>query len=98
MLTAYLQEQEHNSKAKVDLPMTDLIKNLLVDDWENITKMQLLVPLPVEYPVEAILEEWKAEEMTKRGPLSQEITFLEEVIAGLKEYFTAFCGHSLLFK
>jgi len=41
---------------KLNVP--ELLKQQLVDDWENITKNCQVVPLPREPTVEQVLEEW----------------------------------------
>lgn len=78
--------------------MPDHIKAILVDDWENVTKSQLLVPLPAEKPVEVILNDYLAYEKPRRMEGSPQMDILEEVIAGLKEYFERCLGRILLYR
>ena len=78
--------------------MPDRLKSLLVDDWENITKNLQIVKLPVEFPASAILDMYQGQEMPKRIPGSAEADILEEVIAGVKEYFNKALGRILLYR
>ena len=78
--------------------MPDHIKAILVDDWENVTKNQQLVPLPSAHPVNDILDEYLAQEQIRRQPGSAQADILEEVIAGLKEYFDKCLGKILLYR
>lgn len=78
--------------------MPDRLKSLLVDDWENITKNLQLVKLPVEMPVSAILDTYGEQEAPKRIPGSAEADILEEIIAGVKEYFNKALGRILLYR
>jgi len=78
--------------------MPDHLKAILVDDWENVTKNQQLVPLPHPHPVNEILDDYLAHERPSReeGSASQDI--LEEVISGFREYFDKCLGRILLYK
>ena len=67
--------------------MPDTLKSILVDDWEKVTKEQKLVPLPSSTPVSLFLDEYSDFEMPKRREGSADADILEEVIAGVREYF-----------
>lgn len=71
---------------------------MLVDDWENITKNNQLVPLPHPHPVAKILEDYAAYETPKRPAGSSHVDILEETLAGLKEYFDKSLGRILLYR
>ena len=92
------QEESFQAKPCVPLIMPDQIKATLVDDWENVTKNQQLVPLPHEHPVNAILAEYAEEEKKHRMAASPEADLLEEVVAGLKLYFEVALGRILLYR
>jgi hypothetical protein len=100
LLITYHGEQEENFHARpsIQLPVPDHIKAILVDDWENVTKNQQLVPLPAAHPVNAILDEYLAYEMPKRDAGSASADLLEEVVAGMKEYFEKCLGRILLYR
>jgi mortality factor 4-like protein 1 len=78
--------------------LPDLLKGLLVDDWENITKNNQLVPLPHPKPVTLVLDNYLQYEKAQRQEGSASIDILEETIAGLKEYFDKCLGRILLYR
>ena len=71
---------------------------MLVDDWENITKNYQLVHIPAKYSVNQILEDFLQQEKPKRPEFSSSANILEEVIAGIKEYFNKSLGRLLLYR
>ena len=92
------QEESFHSRPAVRIAVPDHLKALLVDDWENITKNLQLVPLPSEHPVNEILNTYFDEEKGKRRLGSAEADLLEEVVAGVKEYFEKCVGRILLYR
>ncbi|KAI1341719.1 MRG-domain-containing protein [Xylariaceae sp. FL0016] len=91
-------EESFHARPSVRLIIPDVLKALLVDDWENITKNMQLVPLPHPKPVTKILEDYSAYELPKRPAGSSHVDILEETLAGLKEYFDKCLGRVLLYK
>lgn len=71
---------------------------MLVDDWENVTKNQQVVPLPHPHPVDQILDDYLAYERPHRDPGSASLDILDETIAGLREYFDKCLGRILLYR
>jgi hypothetical protein len=96
-LTCVNQEENFQAKAMVKLLIPDHIKAMLVDDWENVTKNQQLVPLPATHSVNSILNDYLEYEKPKRAP-GPDPDILEEVVAGLKEYFEKCLGRILLYR
>ena len=92
------QEEMFHSRPAVRLPISDHLKALLVDDWENVTKNLSLVPLPAPHPVSEILSTYFEEEKMKRRVGSAEMDLLEEIVAGVKEYFNQSIGRILLYR
>jgi mortality factor 4-like protein 1 len=92
------QEGTFLARPSIRIPIPDHLKALLVDDWENVTKNQQLVPLPHAHPVDEILNDYLAYEKPNRreGSASQDI--LEETVAGLREYFDKSLGRILLYR
>lgn len=86
------------AKRAVKIPMPDRLKSLLVDDWENITKNLQLVQLPASKPAGVILDEYLEAVKAHRRLGSAEADILEEVVAGLKEYFNRALGRLLLYR
>ncbi|CCE26860.1 hypothetical protein E4U22_003873 [Claviceps purpurea] len=92
------QEDTFHSKPAINLPVPDHIQALLVDDWENITKNNQLVPLPHPKPVAKILEDYLSYERPHRVEGSASMDILEEVVAGIREYFDKSLSRILLYR
>ena len=93
-----LQEDSFYARPHIRIPCPDNLKSLLVDDWENVTKNLLLVKLPSKTPVNLVLDTYFEEEKGKRRLGSSEADLLEEVVAGVKEYFDKCLGRILLYR
>lgn len=93
-----IQEEAFHSRPSVRIVVPDHLKSILVDDWENVTKNLSLVPLPSAHPVNEILTTYFDEEKGKRRLGSAEADLLEEVVAGVKEYFEKCLGRILLYR
>ena len=96
--TTIQQEETFNLRPAIHINVPDHLKSILVDDWENVTKNLSLVPLPSKPSVNEILTSYFDEEKNKRHLGSPEADLLEEVIAGLKEYFERCVGRILLYR
>ena len=92
------QEEQFYARPSVKIPIPDTLKAMLVDDWENVTKNQQLVPLPHTHPVDEILNEYLEHERPSRVAGSAQVTILEETIAGLRTYFDMCVGRILLYR
>lgn len=92
------QEETFSSRPSIRLPLPDHLKNLLVDDWENVTKSGLLVPLPSKAPANFIIDQYWNEEKKSRRLGSIEADILEEFCMGLKTYFEKALGKILLYR
>lgn len=69
-----------------------------MDDWEKVTKEQKLVPMPAKISISQFLNEYYEAESHTRRPGSADADILEEVIAGVKEYFNKALGRILLYR
>lgn len=78
--------------------MPEQLKSILVDDWEKVTKEQKLAPVPSSTPVTKFLNKYETFEMNHRRPNSADADILEEVVAGVKEYFNKSLGRILLYR
>lgn len=92
------QEDAFHARPSIKLVIPDHLKAILVDDWENVTKNQQLVPLPSKHSVNRILADYLAFEKPKRIAGSAQADILEEIVAGLKEYFEKCLGRILLYR
>lgn len=95
---AVSQEQDFIRRPAIKLPIPDTLKSILVDDWEKVTKDQKLVPLPSKTPVSLFLDEYSDQEKPKRRDGSADADILDEVIAGMREYFNKSLGRLLLYR
>ena len=82
----------------INIPVPDHVQAMLVDDWENITKNNQLVPLPHPKPVNVILEDYLAFERPHREEGSASMDILEEVVASLREYYEKALSRILLYR
>ena len=92
------QEESFYARPSIRINVPDHLKNLLVDDWENVTKSLLLVPLPSQAPANFIIDDYFNEEKLNRRLGSAEAEILEEFCAGLKMYFEKAVGKILLYR
>ncbi|KAJ5504389.1 Chromo domain/shadow [Penicillium fimorum] len=92
------KEESFNIRPSVRILMPDNLKSLLVDDWEQVTKNQCVISLPAKYPVRQILQDWHEEELPKRSGSSADEDVLEEVVAGIQEYFDKCLDKILLYR
>jgi len=92
------KEESFYTRPSIRINVPDHLKNLLVDDWENVTKSLLLVPLPSQAPANFIIDEYFNEEKMNRRIGSAEADILEEFCAGLKMYFEKAVGKILLYR
>ena len=66
------KKEDYSLRPEVQIHIPDILKALLVDDWENVTKDKSLVLLPCEHPVDEILTTYFEEEKHKYCPGSAE--------------------------
>ena len=92
------QEDSFHNRPTIKLPISDLLKGLLVDDWENITSKNQLVPIPHPKPLNVIFADYLDHERKRREEGSAALEILEETIDGLREYFNKALGHILLYR
>ncbi|KAL8397324.1 hypothetical protein RB594_004156 [Gaeumannomyces avenae] len=92
------QEENFQNRPSIKLAMPDHLKAMLVDDWENITKNQQLVPIPHPHPFDNIVKDYVEWELPHRPDDSAEKDLLEETMSGLREYFNKALGRILLYK
>ncbi|KAK0613744.1 MRG-domain-containing protein [Immersiella caudata] len=92
------REEAFHNRPSIKIPIPDHVKSMLVDDWENVTKNQQLVPLPHPHPVEEILNDYLAFERPRREDGSASLEILEETVAGLRNYFDRCLGRILLYR
>lgn len=95
---SYPQEESFHLRPSIRITIPDHLKTLLVDDWENVTKSLLLVPLPSKAPANFIIDSYYDEEKANRRLGSADLDVLEEFCAGMKVYFEKSVGKILLYR
>jgi mortality factor 4-like protein 1 len=101
-----MQEDQYNAKPAIRIPISDPLKSILVDDWENVTKNLQLVHVPAQYSANRILDDYLEYEKERRqhieggydGWTGGGVDLLEEIVAGLREYFNKALGRLLLYR
>lgn len=89
----------HEKRPDLRLHVPDSLKAVLVDDWENITRKEQLVPLPRKPNVKAILHAYAEHyQATSHGSRTHNASILTEVLAGLKLYFDKSLAQNLLYR
>lgn len=92
------QEEAFHARPSIRIVMPDNLKALIVDDWERVTKNGAVIRLPAPKPVRQILQEWRDEEAPKRVESRIDVDVLDEVIAGILEYFDTMLDKLLLYR
>ncbi|KAJ3052223.1 Esa1p-associated factor [Rhizophlyctis rosea] len=101
-------EDEYIRRPEIKIPIPHDLKELMVADWENITKNQQLVSLPRDPTVDKILSDFREHmkgiinKKVQKGTDSTEGPHMEdtlnEVINGLTAYFDKALGRLLLYR
>ena len=97
--TLILQEKEEEflKRDMVHIPIPDALKLKLVQDWENVTKLQKLVTLPRNPNVSEILNEFLSNFLENEKSIKNQ-DIVKEVVQGLLTYFDKALGNILLYK
>ncbi|XP_037678410.1 mortality factor 4-like protein 2 [Choloepus didactylus] len=86
---------KNKMEVKVEIP--EELKPWLVEDWDLVTNQKQLFQLPAKKNADAILEEY-ANCKKSQGNHDNEEYAVNEVVAGIKEYFNVTLGTQLLYK
>jgi len=92
-------EDDSTKKPDMKLNVPEILKVLLVDDWEAVTKNNQLVTLPRSPTVLEILADFQTHVLAlKNTDLRDPTTVLPTVVAGLQVYFDKSLGANLLYR
>lgn len=92
-------QDEVDRRPEIKLTIPDVLKVQLVDDWENVTRKEQLVPLPRTPNVCAILKEYgDVYRAQHKGKAGESPAVLDEVLSGLKLYFDKSLAQNLLYR
>lgn len=89
------EADDYERKPDMRLVLPESLKSQLVDDWENVTRKEQLVPLPRTPNVKQILEEYAELHRTSDARSS---AVLSEILAGLRLYFDKSLAQNLLYR
>ncbi|XP_016068512.1 PREDICTED: mortality factor 4-like protein 2 [Miniopterus natalensis] len=90
-------EDAFKNRMEVKVKIPEELKPWLVEDWDLVTRQKQLFQLPAKKNVDAILEEY-ASCKKSQGNVDNKEYAVNEVVAGIKEYFNVMLGTQLLYK
>ncbi|XP_041075205.1 mortality factor 4-like protein 1 isoform X2 [Polyodon spathula] len=90
-------EETFMNRVEVKVKIPEELKPWLVDDWDLITRQKQLFHLPAKKNVDTVLEDY-ANYKKSRGNSDNKEFAVNEVVAGIREYFNVMLGTQLLYK
>uniref|UniRef100_A0A668TFJ6 Mortality factor 4-like protein 1 n=1 Tax=Oreochromis aureus TaxID=47969 RepID=A0A668TFJ6_OREAU len=90
-------EETFINRVEVKVKIPEELKPWLVDDWDLITRQKQLFHLPAKKNVDTVLEDYANYKKSRGNSDSKEFA-VNEVVAGIREYFNVMLGTQLLYK
>ncbi|KAG5646789.1 hypothetical protein DXG03_002166 [Asterophora parasitica] len=93
------EEDESSKKPEMKLNLPEVLKGVLVDDWEAVSKNHQLVTLPRSPTVVQLLDEFADYVVEKKPPhLRDPALLIKSIVSGLTLYFDRSLGANLLYR
>ncbi|KAI0320407.1 MRG-domain-containing protein [Amylostereum chailletii] len=98
--TKRARDEDDVRRPELRFAVPEVLKMMLVDDWEAVTKNYQLVTLPRSPTVAELLQQFREDVLAANPPknLRDPTTLLPTIIAGLQVYFDRALGNSLLYR
>uniref|UniRef100_A0A9J8BYI2 Mortality factor 4 like 1 n=1 Tax=Cyprinus carpio carpio TaxID=630221 RepID=A0A9J8BYI2_CYPCA len=90
-------EETFINRVEVKVKIPEELKPWLVDDWDLITRQKQLFHLPAKKNVDDVLEDYATYKKSRGNSDNKEFA-VNEVVAGIREYFNVMLGTQLLYK
>ncbi|XP_072770962.1 mortality factor 4-like protein 1 [Nerophis lumbriciformis] len=91
-------EDMFTNRVEVKVKIPEELKHLLVDDWDLITWQKQLFHLPAKKNIEGVLEDYANYKKSKGNSDNKYEYTINQVMAGVPEYFNVMIGTQLLYK
>jgi len=93
------EDDESSKKPEMKLTVPELLKTILVDDWEAVTKNNQLVTLPRNPTALEVLEDFATYVKKNKPPhLKEPLIVIQTVVDGFQAYFDRALGANLLYR
>ena len=83
---------------EIKIKIPDELKSYIVDDWEQITRHRNLCLLPARLTVNQLLVNYASAKTSKQDSKNNKERAIQEVTAGVREYFNVMLPSQLLYK
>nr|XP_045617657.1 mortality factor 4-like protein 1 isoform X3 [Procambarus clarkii]XP_045617658.1 mortality factor 4-like protein 1 isoform X3 [Procambarus clarkii]XP_045617659.1 mortality factor 4-like protein 1 isoform X3 [Procambarus clarkii] len=91
-------EDQFMTSVEVRVKLPDELKPALVDDWDLINRQRKLAIVPARVTVDTILADYIRAKTSNKNNTPNKESAVQEVVAGLREYFNVMLGTQLLYK
>ncbi|XP_050697465.1 mortality factor 4-like protein 1 isoform X1 [Eriocheir sinensis] len=93
-----VSEEQFMTAVEVRVRLPDELKPALVDDWDLINRQRKLPIVPAKVTIDTILADYIRAKTSNKNITPNKESAVQEVVAGLREYFNVMLGTQLLYK